>query len=63
QYACEQYAVQLKNTIAIGDSADDRCMVGHAGKGFAFVSDDELLNRIAFKQLKEKKFSPILAHI
>ncbi|HEX7847922.1 MAG TPA: glycosyltransferase, partial [Chitinophagaceae bacterium] len=24
QYACEQYAVQLKNTIAIGDSADDR---------------------------------------
>ncbi len=63
QYACEQYNVQFKNTIAVGDSPDDRCMIGHAGKGFAFVSSDELLNKIAFRQLKEKSFSPILAHI
>jgi glucosyl-3-phosphoglycerate synthase len=63
QYACEQYNVQFKNTIAMGDSPDDRCMVGHAGKGFAFVSTDEILNKIAFKKVSEKSFSPILAHI
>ena len=63
QYACELHNVQFKNTIAIGDSADDRCMVGHSGKGFAFVSTDELLNNIAFGRLKERSFSPILAHI
>ena len=30
QYACEKYNVLLKNCIVIGDSKDDRCMVGHA---------------------------------
>jgi glucosyl-3-phosphoglycerate synthase len=63
QYVCEQYNVSFKNTIAMGDSADDRCMVGQSGKGFAFVSTDELLNKIAFGRLKERSFSPILAHI
>ena len=63
QYACEQYNVQLKNTIALGDSPDDRCMIGHAGKGFAFASSDELLNKIAYKRLKENSFTPMLAHI
>jgi glucosyl-3-phosphoglycerate synthase len=63
QHACEQHNVQFKNTIVVGDSSDDRCIVGHAGKGFAFVSTDELLNKIAFKRLKERNFGPILAHI
>ncbi len=63
QYACEQYNVKFKNTIVVGDSGDDRCMVGHAGKGFAFVSTDELLNKIAFERIKERSFKPILEHI
>lgn len=62
QHACEAYNVLFKNTIAIGDSQDDRCMVGNAGKGFAFVSTDELLNRIAFGKLSERSFQPILEH-
>jgi len=37
QYAAEKYNVKFTNCIAIGDSKDDRCMVGHAGKGFAFL--------------------------
>ena len=60
QYACEKYNVILKNCLAVGDSADDRCMVGHAGKGFAFVTNDEILNKVAFRSIKERKFELML---
>ena len=61
QYACEKYNVQFKNCIAVGDSRDDRCMVGHAGKGVAFGMNDELLSKIAYRSIKEKTFEPLLA--
>ena len=60
QYACEKYNVIMKNCIAVGDSADDRCMVGHAGKGFAFVTNDEILNKVAYRSIKEREFKMIL---
>ena len=52
----------LKNCIVVGDSADDRCMVGHAGKGVAFCTDDELLEKIATKSIREKSFELIIVH-
>jgi glucosyl-3-phosphoglycerate synthase len=61
QYACEKYNVLLKNCIVVGDSMDDRCMVGHAGKGVAFCTNDELLERVAVKSIKEKSFEPLLS--
>ena len=61
QYACEKYHVLLKNCIVVGDSADDRCMVGHAGKGVAFCTNDELLARVASKSITEKRFESLLA--
>jgi phosphoserine phosphatase len=61
QYACEKYNVLLKNCIVVGDSSDDRCMVGHAGKGVAFCTDDELLEKIAAASIKEKSFESLLA--
>lgn len=61
QYACEKYNVLLKNCIVVGDSMDDRCMVGHAGKGVAFCSNDHLLKKIATKSIKEKSFEPLLS--
>jgi phosphoserine phosphatase SerB len=61
QYACEKYNVPLKSCIAVGDSRDDRCMVGHAGKGVAFCTKDELLETIAFKNIREHSFQPLLA--
>ena len=60
QYACEKYNVIMKNCIAVGDSADDRCMVGHAGKGFAFVTNDEILNKVAYRSIKQREFKMIL---
>lgn len=60
QYACEKYNVLLKNCIVVGDSKDDRCMVGHAGKGVAFCSNDELLKKVAAASIQEKSFETIL---
>ncbi|MEX6690620.1 HAD-IB family phosphatase [Danxiaibacter flavus] len=63
QYACEKYNVKFKNCIAIGDSKDDRCIVGHAGKGFAFCSKDDILKKMATKEINEYKFQSILNEI
>jgi len=61
QYACEKYNVLLKNCIVIGDSKDDRCMVGHAGKGIAFCTNDELLEKVATETIRDKSFMPLLS--
>lgn len=60
QIACEKYNVPLKNCMVIGDSRDDRCMVGHAGKGIAFCTKDEVLETIAFKNIREDSFQSLL---
>lgn len=60
QYACEKYNVQFRNCIAVGDSKDDRCMIGHSGKGFAFCTKDELLKKIATKEINTYSFQEIL---
>jgi len=62
QYACEKYNVQFKNCIVVGDSKDDRCIVGHAGKGFAFCTKDELLGKIASNEIKESSFRALLEY-
>ncbi|RYY18673.1 MAG: glycosyltransferase [Chitinophagaceae bacterium] len=60
QYACEKHNVPLRNCIVVGDNYDDRCIVGHAGKGIAFCSKDELLNTIAFRNIQEPSFKEML---
>jgi len=60
QYACDKFNVPLKNCIAVGDDKDDRCIVTHAGKGVAFCSTDELLEKVSFSSIKEKTFYPLL---
>lgn len=60
QYICDKYTVKMKNCIAVGDNKDDRCMVAHAGKGVAFCTSDELLEKIAGINIKERNFEPLL---
>lgn len=62
QYMCNKYNTPLNSTIIIGDSQDDRCMVGHAGTGVAFGHNDELLGIIARLHLKNNSFEPLLAY-
>ena len=63
QYACSKYNVLLKNCIVVGDSEDDRCIVAHGGKGVAFCTTDELLEKVAIKSIKEKSFDSLLTII
>jgi len=61
QYACEKYNVLMKNCIVVGDSEDDRCMVAHAGKGVAFCTNDELLEKVASTSIREDSFQSLLS--
>ena len=61
QYACDKYNVSLRNCIVVGDDRDDRCIMAHAGKGVAFCTGDELLEKIAYISIKEKAFKPLLS--
>lgn len=63
QYACEKYNVRMINTIVVGDSADDRCMVGNGGKGVSFCTKDDLLRSIATKKIEEMRFESLLTII
>lgn len=63
QHVCQKYNVKMTNTIAVGDSQDDRCMVGNAGKGVAFCTNDELLEKVATKTIRERTFEPLLAMV
>lgn len=60
QYVCDKYNVKMKNCIVVGDSKDDRCIVSYAGKGVAFCTTDELLEKIAYKNIKERNFESLL---
>ncbi|MBL7739537.1 MAG: HAD-IB family phosphatase [Chitinophagaceae bacterium] len=61
QHICDKHNVPMKNSIAVGDSKDDRCMVAYAGKGVAFCTTDELLEKIAMRNIKERNFESLLA--
>lgn len=61
QHICDKYNVKMKNVIAVGDSKDDRCMIAYAGKGIAFCTSDEMLEKIAYKSIRERNFEPLLA--
>jgi phosphoserine phosphatase SerB len=61
QHLCAKYSVSIKNCIAVGDSMDDRCMITYAGKGVAFCTTDEMLEKIADNCIKERNFEPLLS--
>ena len=54
------YKIDLKNTIAVGDSENDICIVEHSGLGISFCSDNDDLNRVADLIIKERSFAEIL---
>lgn len=55
-----KYKIQRENTIAIGDSKNDLCMIKEAGLGIAFCSNDELLNHHADIVIRESSFLELL---
>lgn len=56
----EKYDVDVQNIISVGDSENDICLVRESGIGIAFCSENNLLNMIADKVIREKSFNQIL---
>lgn len=56
----EKYNIQKENTIAVGDSMNDLCMIKEAGLGIAFCSKDELLNHHADVIIDEYSFQVLI---
>ncbi|MBL7860868.1 MAG: HAD-IB family phosphatase [Cyclobacteriaceae bacterium] len=56
----DKHAISLSNTIAVGDSSNDLCMIKQAGIGVSFCSTHELLNYSADKVISTPSFTPIL---
>jgi glucosyl-3-phosphoglycerate synthase len=52
--------IDNENTIVIGDSLNDLCMIKNAGLGIAFNSGDELLNYHADVIIKNPSFKDLL---
>ena len=56
----EKYGINIKNTIAIGDSENDICLIRESGIGIAFRSNSNYLNLVADRIITEKSFAGIL---
>ncbi len=56
----KKYDIKKENTITIGDSMNDVCMIKEAGMGIAFCSKDELVNHHADMLIQESSFSELL---
>ena len=56
----EKYNIKLENTIAIGDSFNDLCMIKQVGLGISFCTTDELVRHHADMNIKEQSFSLLL---
>lgn len=60
QHILSHYKIDLTNTIAIGDSENDLCMIKKAGVGVSFCSANELMNFVADITIKESSFKELL---
>jgi glucosyl-3-phosphoglycerate synthase len=56
-----KYQIKRENTITIGDSMNDLCMIKEAGLGIAFCSKDELVNHHADVVIHEPSFTELLS--
>lgn len=57
---CENYNVDLKNTLVIGDGENDICCIRKAGIGVSFCSTNNLTDAVADLIIKEPDFSLLL---
>jgi phosphoserine phosphatase SerB len=55
-----RYNIKRENSITIGDSLNDLCMIKEAGMGIAFCPTNELLNHHADVVIKEYSFEKLL---
>ncbi len=56
----EKFNIKRENTLTIGDSINDLCMIKISGLGIAFCSSNELLNHHADIVIKQPSFGKLL---
>lgn len=56
---CNQYGVDIKNTLVVGDGENDVCMVKKAGIGISFCSTYPMLDVVADYVFKEPDFNAV----
>lgn len=57
---CEKYGVDLKNTLVIGDSENDVCIIRKAGVGISFCATYPMLDLVADYVIKEPDFGLLI---
>lgn len=60
---CEKYGVELKNTLVIGDSENDVCIIKKSGIGVSFCSTYKMLDLVADFTIKEPDFNLLKPNI
>lgn len=56
----KKYQIKRENTIAVGDSRNDLCLIKESGMGIAFCSKDELVNHHADIVISNPSFAQLL---
>jgi phosphoserine phosphatase SerB len=59
-HVCSQYQLTPDECVVVGDSANDRCIIRHAGTGIAFCTKDELLRLVADRNINTPSFAELL---
>ncbi len=58
--SAQQFCVPIKNTLAVGDTKSDMCMIQRAGVGVAFMPKDEEIKKTSDKIVSEPDLLKVL---
>jgi phosphoserine phosphatase len=58
--SAQQFCVPIKNTLAVGDTKSDICMIQRAGVGVAFMPKDEEIKKASEKIVSEPDLLKVL---
>jgi len=59
-HICNRFSVPVSDTLAIGDSENDICIIKKAGIGISFCSSNQLLDTVADFIIKEADFNLLI---
>ncbi|MEK7226548.1 MAG: HAD hydrolase family protein, partial [Bacteroidota bacterium] len=60
---CKKFNVPVSDTLAIGDSENDICIIKKAGIGISFCSTNNLVDTVADFVIKEPDFNLLIPFI
>jgi phosphoserine phosphatase len=58
--SAQRFSVPIKNTLAVGDTKSDICMIQRAGVGIAFMPKDEEIKKATDKIVSEPDLLKVL---